>query len=71
MFHCNGWCTGWSVVAVGGTQVCLRDVIVHARRRRHRDGRFELRAPRIGGAPHDALGPSGGAAGVEEVAVVR
>ena len=26
MFHCNGWCTGWSLVAVGGTQVCLRDV---------------------------------------------
>ncbi len=26
MFHCNGWCTAWSLVAVGGTQVCLRDV---------------------------------------------
>ena len=25
MFHCNGWCTAWAVVAVGGTQVCLRD----------------------------------------------
>ncbi len=24
MFHCNGWCFPWAVVAVGGTQVCLR-----------------------------------------------
>ncbi|TDD96049.1 long-chain-fatty-acid--CoA ligase [Actinomadura rubrisoli] len=26
MFHCNGWCTPWALVAVGGTQVCLRAV---------------------------------------------
>jgi fatty-acyl-CoA synthase len=26
MFHCNGWCFPWSVVAVAGTQVCLRKV---------------------------------------------
>jgi fatty-acyl-CoA synthase len=26
MFHCNGWCTAWALVAAGGTQVCLRDV---------------------------------------------
>jgi fatty-acyl-CoA synthase len=26
MFHCNGWCTAWAVVAAGGTQVCLREV---------------------------------------------
>jgi fatty-acyl-CoA synthase len=26
MFHCNGWCTGWALAAVGGTQVCLRAV---------------------------------------------
>ena len=24
MFHCNGWCFTWAVVAAGGTQVCLR-----------------------------------------------
>lgn len=24
MFHCNGWCFPWAVVAVGGTQVCMR-----------------------------------------------
>ena len=24
MFHCNGWCMGWALVAAGGTQVCLR-----------------------------------------------
>lgn len=24
MFHCNGWCFPWAVVAVGGTQICLR-----------------------------------------------
>jgi fatty-acyl-CoA synthase len=26
MFHCNGWCFLWALVAVGGTQVCLRRV---------------------------------------------
>ncbi|WP_067468890.1 long-chain-fatty-acid--CoA ligase [Actinomadura macra] len=26
MFHCNGWCTPWGLVAIGGTQVCLRAV---------------------------------------------
>jgi fatty-acyl-CoA synthase len=26
MFHCNGWCFPWAVVAVGGTQVCLRKI---------------------------------------------
>ena len=24
MFHCNGWCFTWGVVAVGGIHVCLR-----------------------------------------------
>ncbi|MFD2165824.1 acyl-CoA synthetase [Thalassotalea euphylliae] len=24
MFHCNGWCFPWTIVAVGGTQVCVR-----------------------------------------------
>jgi fatty-acyl-CoA synthase len=26
MFHCNGWCTTWALVAAGGTHVCLREV---------------------------------------------
>jgi fatty-acyl-CoA synthase len=26
MFHCNGWCTAWALLAAGGTQVCLREV---------------------------------------------
>ncbi len=26
MFHCNGWCTGWALTAVAGTQICLREV---------------------------------------------
>jgi fatty-acyl-CoA synthase len=26
MFHCNGWCTPWALTAIGGTQVCLREV---------------------------------------------
>ncbi len=26
MFHCNGWCFPWSVVAANGTHVCLRAV---------------------------------------------
>ncbi|MBV9278800.1 MAG: long-chain-fatty-acid--CoA ligase [Chloroflexi bacterium] len=24
MFHCDGWCFPWAVVAAGGTQMCLR-----------------------------------------------
>ena len=28
LFHCNGWCFPWTIVAVGGTQVCLRQVEV-------------------------------------------
>ncbi len=27
MFHCNGWCFPWGVVAVGGTQICLRKLL--------------------------------------------
>ncbi len=26
MFHCNGWCFPWTMAAVSGTQVCLREV---------------------------------------------
>ena len=26
MFHCNGWCHPWAIVAAGGHQVCLRAV---------------------------------------------
>ncbi len=26
MFHCNGWCFPWTVPALAGTQVCLRQV---------------------------------------------
>jgi fatty-acyl-CoA synthase len=26
MFHCNGWCFPWAVIAAGGTHVCLRKV---------------------------------------------
>jgi len=26
MFHCNGWCFPWTIVAVAGTHVCLRAV---------------------------------------------
>jgi fatty-acyl-CoA synthase len=26
MFHCNGWCHPWAIVASGGAQVCLRAV---------------------------------------------
>jgi fatty-acyl-CoA synthase len=26
MFHCNGWCFTWSVTAMGGTHICLRNV---------------------------------------------
>ena len=27
MFHCNGWCFPWGVVAVGGTHICLRKFV--------------------------------------------
>lgn len=26
MFHCNGWCLTWAIAALGGTNVCLRNV---------------------------------------------
>ena len=26
MFHCNGWCFPWTLAAVGGTSICLRQV---------------------------------------------
>lgn len=26
MFFCNGWCCTWGITAVGGTQVCLREI---------------------------------------------
>ena len=26
MFHCNGWCFPWTIAALGGTSVCLREV---------------------------------------------
>ncbi|MCD7459525.1 putative acyl-activating enzyme 2 [Datura stramonium] len=26
MFHCNGWCMIWGVAALGGTNICLRNV---------------------------------------------
>ena len=26
MFHCNGWCFPWTIVAQAGTQVCLRNM---------------------------------------------
>ena len=30
LFHCNGWCHGWMVPALGGTVVCCRDVTAKA-----------------------------------------
>jgi fatty-acyl-CoA synthase len=26
MFHCNGWCFPWTIAAVAGTNICLRNV---------------------------------------------
>lgn len=26
LFHCNGWCFGWTLAANGGTNICLRKV---------------------------------------------
>ena len=26
MFHCNGWCFPWSIAAISGTSVCLRNI---------------------------------------------
>jgi fatty-acyl-CoA synthase len=30
MFHCNGWCCTWSMAALAGTNVCLRNVEAEA-----------------------------------------
>ncbi|XP_076909683.1 butanoate--CoA ligase AAE1-like [Bidens hawaiensis] len=47
MFHCNGWCLTWAVVAQGGTNVCLRGVTAK--------GIFkcvsQFRVTHMGGAP--------------------
>ncbi len=26
MFHCNGWCFPWTLAAIGGTSICLRNI---------------------------------------------
>lgn len=28
MFHCNGWCFAWTVAAICGTNICLRQVLL-------------------------------------------
>lgn len=30
MFHCNGWCFPWTMAAVGGKNICLREVRLEA-----------------------------------------
>jgi fatty-acyl-CoA synthase len=30
MFHCNGWCFPWTIAALNGTSVCLREVRAEA-----------------------------------------
>lgn len=30
MFRCNGWCFAWAMAAIGGTNICLRDVSAKA-----------------------------------------
>jgi fatty-acyl-CoA synthase len=30
MFHCNGWCFPWTMAAIAGTSVCLRQVTAEA-----------------------------------------
>ncbi len=30
MFHCNGWCFPWTISAISGTHVCLREVRAEA-----------------------------------------
>ena len=37
MFHCNGWCFPWTIVALAGTHVCLRNVEAAAILRMIRD----------------------------------
>ncbi|MAW34100.1 MAG: acyl-CoA synthetase [Proteobacteria bacterium] len=30
MFHCNGWCFPWTLAALAGTSVCLRNIEINA-----------------------------------------
>lgn len=30
MFHCNGWCFPWSLAALSGTSICLRQVVLES-----------------------------------------
>mgnify|MGYP003352074646 CR=1 FL=1 len=47
MFHCNGWCHGWSVAAKAGTNIYLRKVDPAIMLRLIR----EHRVTHFGGAP--------------------
>ncbi len=47
MFHCNGWCFPWTLVMLGGTQVCLRAVRAPAMY----DAIVEHRVSHLCGAP--------------------
>ena len=47
MFHCNGWCFTWSISAVAGTHVCLRNV----RAKAMFDALAEHRVTHLCGAP--------------------
>lgn len=47
MFHCNGWCLLWGVSAVGGTNICLRNINAKA----IFDNISEHKVSNMGGAP--------------------
>ncbi|XVF63540.1 hypothetical protein PTKIN_Ptkin09bG0094900 [Pterospermum kingtungense] len=47
MFHCNGWCLTWATAALGGTNVCLRNVTAGG----IFDNIYEHKVTHMGGAP--------------------
>lgn len=47
MFHCNGWCLLWGVTALGGMNICLRNVTAKA----IFDNIFQHKVTHMGGAP--------------------
>jgi fatty-acyl-CoA synthase len=47
MFHCNGWCFPWTITAMAGTHICLRQVTAKAMY----DAIADLKVTHMSGAP--------------------
>lgn len=49
MFHCNGWCFTWAIAAMGGTNICMRNLSITSKT--IYDAVVEHQVTHMGGAP--------------------